>query len=428
MYIQIGIHTYRTLRNISFVPEVDITGTSVPINELSVDIITADEIELGMQLELYDDVNTLFARYTIVYAERTAPRTVTVRARSDVAMLDAVTLPATMYDTTAPGVLVDVFGSVSTSYSLHSSFQSVAVKGFCPEQTARERLAWLCLVLGAYVKSCFNSTIEILPLDESDTLIPLGRTFWRPSITYNDYVISFSVIGYSFTQGTPQTTDQWVEDDGGVTYIVRKTGAALTPDPDTVPEGAIGTAMQVGDVMLVNQNNISAVLARLSSYYFTRQEVDLDVINNGEYVPGQRVTVQIDDATLMTGYIQSAAFRFGTQARSTLHVVVADIRPSRQLIVKYMYNRKKLGEETFLLPVGYSYSLENPYFDVTLFKNRRIYRPLTANVEGTIIDGENTATVYYDIALELEYGTLTITSVDDIELDVDGQDYVGVIS
>ena len=428
MYAQIGIPVYTKLKNLSFAPEVDVTATSVPINELSVDIITTDSIELGMLLELYDDLDTLFARYTIVYAEHSDPKTVKVRARSDVAMLDAVTLPATLYETTAPGVLTDIFGSVSASYSLDSSFQSVAVEGFCPEQTARERLAWLCLVLGAYVKSCFNTTIEILPLDSTNTLIPLEKTFMRPKVNYLDYVISLSANAYSFTQGTPGTTDQWVEDDGGVTYIVHKTGAATLPDPGSVPEGAIGTSVKVADVMLINSDNIDDVLSRLSGFYFTRVEVDVDCINNGDYVPGQQVTVYADRETLMAGVIQRATFCFGKQARSTLHIIGAALRPSAELIVRYMYEDEQIGEASYRFPVGFWYSLPNPYLDLTHKRVRRIYRPLTEAATGTMTAGTNTVEVDYAVALELENGILTVISVDEVELEVDGGEYVGVIA
>lgn len=428
MYVSIGIPTYTEIKNLTFAPEVDIAGTSVPINEFTVDIITDDDIPLGIAALLYDDLDNLWAQYTVVYAERVDRQTVRVRARSDVAVLDTVTLPATMYETTAAGVMGDIFGSVSASYSLHSSFSSAAVKGFCPQQTARERLAWLCLVLGAYVKSCFNTTIQILPVPGSGPLIPLNRTYWRPSVTYLDYVTSFAVTAYAFEEAEPETTDEWVETDGGVVYVVTRSGAATMPAPGTVPEGAIGRAMQVEDVMLVNADNLSTVLTHLSTYYFNRLEVDADVIDNAEFVPGQKVTVYADENTLVTGYIQRAEFAFGLQARARLHIVGVESVPSATLVIQYVYDGDVLDSATYTLPVGYGYSFDNPYLDITKKKVRRVYRPLTAAATGTVQSGTNTVTVEYAVALELEDGILTIISVDDIELDVDGEDYVGVIS
>lgn len=428
MYIQIGIPTYTRLKNLSYAPEVDVSGASVPINEMSVDIITDDAIDRGMDLFLYDDMDALFCRYTIVYAEQSAPGVMTVRAQSDVAKLDRVTLLATVYDTDTEGVLSDIFGSVAAYYTLDASLSGKTVKGYCPEQSARDRLAWLCLVLGAYVKHCFNEAIEILPVKQAQTLIPYEATYFRPTTVYRDFVTSYTVTAYQFREGEPQTTEEWVKDSGGVTYIVTRTEATAMPPQGAVPAGAVGVAMRTDDVMLVRPGNLSAVLSRLSTYYFNRLEVDLDCINNGEFTPGMRVIGYTGEDSLITGYIQRADFSFGKQARSTLHIVGVAATQSAKLTVTYKYNNTKLGKATYTLPVGYQYSIPNPYLDKTRKKVRRVYRPLTAAAEGTMAQGANAVTVQYDVALELKNGILSVISVDDVEIEVDGENYVGVIS
>lgn len=432
MYIKVSdsvLHTtvtYRSIKNVSYVPETDLIGASVPINEFSVDVMTEGEIRRGEACELFDDFNVLWAHYTIVYAEHVDPQTVHVLARSDVAMLDNVKLPATMYDTTAQVVVAEIFGTIP--YDLYSSYIGVAIKGYCPEQTARERLAWVCLVLGAYVKSYFVTTTQIVPLDITNALIPLECTYWRPAITYLDYVISFSVTAYGYTVGTPQTTDEWVEADG-TTYIVEKT--TMTLSPDSVPDGVIGTTMETKDVQLINADNHSAVLSRLATYYFKRTEVDAEIVSIqslGVVRPGDLVTVYTDEDQMMSGYVQRAEYQFGNMAKARLHIVGAEPREGAMLTVDYVYDNRLLGRKTYVLPVGYSYSIDNPYIDKTENDVRRVYRPTTEAVEGVIDAEGNTETVQYAVALELQNKVLSVISVDSVEVETEDNKSVGVIA
>lgn len=409
---------YREIRNLSFNPETDLVGASVPINELSVDVLTVGVIERGEVCKLYDDLDILWAQYTIVYAEHVDPQTVHVQARSDVAMLDNRTLPATMYDTTADVVVAGIFGNVP--YALHPSFEDVPISGFCPEQTARERLAWVCLVIGAYVKAYFVTTTQILPLDYTNALVPFERTFFRPAINHLDYVLSFSVTAYSYTEGTPETTDKWVEADG-TTYIVETSTMELAPE--SVPEGTIGTTMKTDQVQLINVDNRADVLSRLATYFFKRTEVDAEIINNGAVLPGDLVTVYTDEDEMMSGYVQRVEFQFGNQVRARLHIVGADYVDGAKLTVNYLYDGTRIGQATYTLPVGYSYTVPNPYIDRTKGKVRRIYRPITEAVEGVLDPDGNTEDVEYAVALELQNKVLTVISVDGIEVvtEPDGQ-------
>ena len=70
MYVTIDLTDYSTIRNLSFSPQTDVTGNSLPINEFSVDIVTDDDISFGQYAELYDDLDNLWAKYWINYAER----------------------------------------------------------------------------------------------------------------------------------------------------------------------------------------------------------------------------------------------------------------------------------------------------------------------------------------------------------------------
>ena len=431
MYIKIDLTDYTRLRNLSYAPQTDITGTSVPINEFSVDIITDEAIATGQYAELYDDLDNLWARYWITYAERESADAVHVLARSDIALMDGVTLPAVMYGTSAvdavtvDDILDDIMvrqagGGMTAAidYALDSSFSGMLIYGYCPEQSARERLQWVCFVLGAYVKSFFNDRIEILPIDATAALVPLDMTFRTPKVTYKDYVTAVQVTAYSFTQGTPQTTDKWVS-DGTNTYIV--TEQAVTLANNDAPASAADNVVKIDGVYLINSGNASAILSHLAPLYFKRAEVDLDVIDNAAYIPGDVLTVYADAQTMFGGYATSCAFAVGVQARASVKLMACESVEGAPLVILYQYGDVNLGRAEYVFPVGYSYTIQNLYLDWTMDGHRYVFRPTTATVTGTMVAGGKNETVSYEVALDLEIATgiLEIVSVDEVTVETD---------
>lgn len=429
------IGTYTDVTNLSYAPSADLAGASIPINEFQIDIHTDDTIAIGTYAELYDDLDNLWAQYWIVYAEHIDLTTLRVRAQSEIGILDKITLSAEYYeDASVTSVLNDTIlwstiGSVvPMSYSLDSSFSNETITGFFPQQTARERLMWIAFTIGGYVKTFFNQTIEILPVDNTVTAIPMGDTYWKPSITYNAWVTAIRGYAYTFTLGTPSTTDTYVTDWIGNTYIVTET--VITIQNQNVPEAAPENVVEIKGLYTLNPDNISGVLTRLTQWYFDRTEVDFDAINNGTYMPGDRVSVHTDDEKIVTGYITTATFTFGLQAKAKMHLTgVADI-PAGKLKVVYKYNGTTIGKKVYSLPVGYTYTITNPYIDKTMNGHRYIFRPLAESITGTMTAGTTTVTQNYAIALDLYENELHIISVDGIttEQDETTLEITGVIS
>ena len=433
MYVKIDQTDYTDVRNLVFSPQTDITGESLPINEFSVDIVTDDTIAASQYAELYDDRDRLWAKYWITYAERGSEEAFQIKARSDIALLEGVTLPAVRYASAPIGDVLDAtmvrqsgsVGIVATiDYSLSSSFSSATITGCCPEQSARERLQWVCFVLGAYVKSYFNSQIEILPIETTVVSIPIEKEIMRPKVSFLDYVTGVEVTGFSFTSGTPGVGDEYIEINGDDYIITRQTYALANSE---APASAADNVTKFDSVYIVNANNVSGVLANVASYIFNRNTVKMDAIDNGDFIPGMLVQFYADEATIMRGYIQSCAFKFGKQARATLHIIGGVEIETAMLIVKYKFDGRTIDEKTILLPVGYAYSIDNPWFDVEIKGHRYVLRPLTATVTGTMTSGGATATVNYEAALDLYEGTLTISNVDGITTEIEDGKVVGVI-
>lgn len=424
--------TYTEIANPSFAPSADLAGVSIPINSFQIDIHTDDTIEIGWQAELYDDLDNLWAQYWIVYAERTNQYMLHLEAESEIGILDKITLPATYYSgESITNVLDDIIvwstlGSVvPMSYSLDSSFASETITGFCPNQTARERLLWVTFTIGAYVKTCFNQGIEILPIDDTQTTIPVSDIYWKPTVSYSEWVTAIRGHAYNFTIGTPSTTDTYVEDDIGNTYIVTET--TITIQNQNVPAAAPENIVEIEGVYLLNEDNLSGVLTRLTDWYFNRTELDFDAINNRSYLPGDKVLVQIDDENLVSGHISSATFAFGVQAKATMHLTGVENVAAAKLTVLCKYNGKQIGKKIYTLPVGYIYSVDMPYIDLTMNGHRYIFRPTTATVTGTMASGGTTVTVDYAVALDLHEGVLKIISVDGISTTTESGETVGVI-
>lgn len=432
MYVKINSVDYTELKNLSFAPSADITGTSIPINEFQVDIYTDDTFSLGSWANLYDDADNLWASYIITYSQRINPEAVQIRAQSDVALLDHITLDPVYYSSVnVEDVLDETIINASDSapglwapwpYYIDNSLKSKTITGFCPQQKARDRLLWICLVIGAYVKGSFNNEIEILPIDNSADLIPMSDTYWRPKVTTKETVTKINVKSYSFTQGTPQSTDKWVT-DGTNYYIVTEQENSLANQSAAL--GTLDKEISIDGVYLVNSSNVSTVLTTLAQWYFNSVQIEADVINNAAYAPGDRVMLYTDEEHIKSGYITGAVFAFGLQSKATLTLTGTGDIEAAKLIITYQYDGMQLDKKTYLLPVGMTYTITNPYIDMTMNGHRYIYRPEDEAATGTIVSGTNTDTEEYDIALDLYMGNLNIISVDEV---VEDTNNIGVIS
>lgn len=450
MKVTIGTKTYTQIVDLAFSPQTELTGDQLPINTVQVQIHTTDNVDIGVYLFLYDDLDNLWAKYWITYAEHHDKQTLTIRASSPLQLLERDMLPAVMYSAEpVANVLATIFGQLPQgAYTIHADFASATITGFCPEQSARNRLQWVTLVLGAYVKSYFSATIDILPINnpveeesgneaepgESEeepaeeeeaeestvTLIPIEDTYWKPSLRYSDWVTRVRAYAYSFTQGTPQTTDAWVT-DGTNTYIVSKHSVSLA-NPNA-PQAAPTHEITIDECYLINDDNIDDILTHLSTYYFKRASVETEVINNASYMPGDRVQVYTDIDAMAEGYIEKAEFSFGIQAKSRLTLTPVDVIGTGTLFVDYTFEEVTLAKKEYTFPIDYPYTIVNPYFDQTWGETRYIFRPTLERITGTIQSGDNYSEVECADALVFFENVLTINSVDDLS-----QDETGVVT
>ncbi len=403
---------YRQLKSISFAPEVDLTLSSLPVNEFRADIITEDSIEAGSEAILKDDMDQLWADYTITKAERVSKQCVRIVAQSYLTLMDRWKLPAEMFQNVKVPQFIEWLFRIPASGYLYTFdidvdpyFNDITVTGFCPEQTARERLQWLCVTVGAVVRQCFSEALQFIPAPDVDAtayyakgaLIPISDTFIKPSVTIRELMRSVAVTGYeNFTNvdPTPQPEEgmepgdepvqviQWESsvDDQGVTWWYNPVD--LLFENDESPE-LPGRQVSIDGVTLIGESS-RQVIGWLSAAYFRRGEIRMDVINNAQYYPGQKVRVYADEDTIYTGYIQSCDFRFGLQASATL-TISSNLEkvPSGKLTISYRYGDLLLGRTQMVLPDGEPYDMENPIIGWTEGGRYVEYTPTTPRTTGT---------------------------------------------
>lgn len=417
MIVKINNTVYTQIRNLSFAPETDITGSSLPVNQFFVEIKTTDIIGVGINAYLYDDDGDLWAKYWITESVIVDEGWYKVTAQSIILLLDRFTLPAVVYSgESVTNVLDTIFATISavypseTVYTLDSALASATVTGYCPEQTARQRLLWVIFSIGGYLKTYFNEYAEIVKLDTTLTAIPEDVTFWKPEISYGDYVTAVKVRAYTYVQGTPQATDTWVTD--GTNYYIQTYQDFTLTNPD-IPITVTDNVVFIDKVTLVNQSNAATILGVLSQYYFKRIEVKAEVLDDGEYLPGDKCQISNGDR-LLAGFIVKADFKFGNAKKASLQLVQSDVLASAKLILQYMWGNILLKKLSYLLPVGYAYSISNPYIDKVVNDHRYIFRPQAESASGTMVSGGVTDTEQYDVALDWYDLELYVVSVDEL--------------
>lgn len=408
MIIRINNTDYDRIRNIDFAPETDIIGKTVPINRFVVELQTDNDIQPNTLAYLLGNNAEIYAYYWITDTVRTEKNWIKIVAQSTMVLLDRYTMPAKMYDgtDTFADVIDEIFYPIQnifpgmTIVSVDSSFASTVINGYAPEQSARDRLLWVLFCARAYVKSYFNEYTEILPVDTTETLIPAEKTFWKPEIDANDYVTEIKIRAYTYTLTTtdPARTDKFVKIGNDVYIETSQDFSLRNPNiPVTVAENVVTLQKNT----LVNSNNVNTILADLAAYYFNRYTVSADVLNDSEYLPGEKVIVS-NTENLYSGFIKSAKFSFGHAIKSRIEMQATNPIEAGTLTIQCVYDTTILAQFEYLLPVGYAFSIENEYLDLYNDGIRTIYRPVNEQATGTVVSGGITIQEPYEVAIIAE--------------------------
>lgn len=422
---------YRTVKNLSFAPQTDLTGTSMPINEYTVDVITTDEIPVEVTTcELRDDRNLLWAAFLPRKIVRISENCLRLTCTSWLYDLQYKDMEETVYTgQTAETIIAAIFSPDANAYQINASLRNKQIYGYAPTQTARDRLTWVLLVLCAHVKDTYTDKVIIKPTDETAALVPLERTYMRPSIDKSDWVTGIKVTAYTFSQAA--TEAEWEANDNSymfpMPWIATEQEFSVT-NPDA-PEDAPENIKEITGVYFVTPSNAGTIIANLAKFYFNRMSVSADIINNRKYSVGDLLEVYTGESSMVKGYVKQLSFAFGHQAKSTVSLTACEDVELGLLTVNYKCDGKRIGRAKYYLPVGMEYSIENKYLDKTTKDgHRRIYRPTTAAVTGTMAAGGMTVDVTYEVYLHLYKGVLHVIGVDEITEESSGGETIGVIA
>ena len=428
------------IRNLSYAPQVDLTGNSLTVNEYSVDVIThnahGDMFNRIVSCNLFDDSDQLWSAWPLYKAVRVSESVMRVTCRSWINELETLEMEETVYaGQTAETVMATIFPN-TIYYTLANALKDITISGYAPAQTARERLTWVLFAIGGFVRDVYTEQVDIVEVDNTEALIPFDHTYMRPSIIDKaDWVTALKVTSYSFLQAS--SDEEAAQYDNSYMFplpwvATEEVVTLLNPDaPDDAPENVV----EINGIYLVNSGNVSDISSRLALYWFNPLEASLDCINNRQYRPGDLVDVYLNQDEMLSGYIQQASYSFGKQSRSSLRLVGCEVRASDVLTVNYLYDGQCIVQNQYRFPVGFGYELSSRYLEHTVTDpdtqhgHRLILRPVPDTIAGTMVSGGVSVDIACEIALDydMQTKTLTIVSVDAVTTETEDGKVIGVI-
>ena len=406
VYIKNGDTEYRDIKSISFAPELDPKIETLPICQFEADIVTdvPPEDFTGDFVDLHEDMgygetatNTLLAgMYEVYEAEQVGRGVVRVKARSLVGWLEKRTLNAEYFQSVPLRTFIGrLFTDLPMNdgeptwhetddglpFDIDSTPYYRDVTGFCPVQTARERLQWIAQALMLYVVQYgARSDVGLYITKSPDYLID-----WRdrkskialPENTYRKPIIK-RVSGYNaatlyyygpfsnseikaedWTSSTLRrewdlTEEKWID-----VPIYYKFGSSSFNDGT----GTLGSVVEIKDNTLFYHTDKN-YLNYSAAPYFRKYEAEVEILQikedgeNDTYAwPGDLVRFYADPDTIYEGIVKSATFAFGALTKTRL-VISTDYVPVEvsyvQLVFRFGVDETGFARRRYTLPTGYT--------------------------------------------------------------------------
>ena len=243
-----------------------------------------------------------------------------IQGYSLVYRLDTPKVPAKYYNGVSLSVaLKDVEknanGSFGVTYNVDTALSGKTITGYCPEQTARERLQQFCWAVGGYVSCACSALINILAIPSTvQGTVPKSKIYAFPAVANEDEVARVNLTVHTYTAGT--SGDDIVIDADGNKYV--HTTSTLTM-ANTALTGVSNREISIDKATLVNSSNAQATLLRMASVYFNSGTWYGTTTPQG-YIPGQMVQAEDRDGQIRKGYISALTYSFGKGAATTMEL------------------------------------------------------------------------------------------------------------
>ena len=393
MKVKIYGTTHRDIRNLKYAPTVDITGSSIPINEFTVEIKTNNSPDwfVGLYAYLYTDEGVYVCGYRISSARRVDDFFVEIVAQSRISDFDKIILPAVFYDNRP---LNNVFRDCGL-YSFTSSAESVT--GYCPQQSARERLQWLCTIYGYWIED-FYSGLRAIRYGDRLFSYSADSVYYLPHLERQRAYVKVSATVYRYEERTPTESDKWVYVNGHYYVETAETIESGSADPEA-------RTINFDGITLINSSNISGLLSRTIGYYSNPSVLTADVkAKESERLiePGDEANVYYRENQRYRGTVESVSFSTGGDAlKASLSLIQPTSVPVYQTIISLQTKRHgrvvAIDTMTFYLPSGnFSINLEDRA--VTEKGITYYYEPDNRVFAARIVAGTNRFVVQYHLA------------------------------
>lgn len=385
----IGGTLYTDVKSFKFAPEFDPTCASLPICEFEAEFKTTVPASafMGSSACMVPDYNGNNTRdsedyikvggYNIEEVRQLSPDIVYICARSWLSWLDKRVLAGEYFNNVnAQTFVYRLFkdtpvndgapiwpddGTNPPIYIYYYYAQNRTVTGYCPEQTARERLQWLCQAWMMKVEqwgSLSETAILVQPTPDN----PDGtKSYYRinPEYTYSKPTIrkvkqepTVVITAYDNFTTTFHDESGWGSVVTGYEYELTEDGVIpiekrlyFQKHTHKTESNVPGEVVTLEGNMLLLEGNTS-VLNAMPATFMRDYEVELECLqlyhvghNDHFYFPGDLVEFYTDPQTMYKGIVKSASFTFGLLAKAKL-VISTDLIPEEMahIIIKSVYN------------------------------------------------------------------------------------------
>lgn len=449
-YLIIDGSRYMDVKSVSFAPETDPTCASLPICEFEADVKTSTPASqfMGLTAGLFinsgsstpTDNRRIADQYNVVEANQLSSDLIHIRARSWLDWLDSRTLAAELFTSVYPvaflrRLFTDVPINDGAPYWVDSDPPPIeyaptesAFTGYCPEQTARERLQWFCQAKMLTVEQWGPNSrygLYVRPaVDRVDSgmyarLIPVEHTYANATVRQIDPVGTLTITAYYNFTTTFHDEAGWDSVVTGYEYELAENGViAIEQRLYFRVDNYTFTNPDVDGTVSVNGNTLmdsaeAYIRTAMSKAYFRLTEADVEVLQinslddttSGDdryYWPGEKVRFYVNPQTVYIGVIKSAEFTFGQLAKARL-VISTDAEPEdmSHVAVKYVY-RPSEGVERLLctrhywLPRQSSITIKNPTLREYVVDRLETFTTTYTYSSLPTSSAETTLTVVYD--------------------------------
>lgn len=448
----IGGTLYTDIKSISCTPEYDPTCATLPICEFEAEFKTTAPASsfLDGSASIVTDFNgnnvkdssdmPIVGGYNIEEVKQISADLVYIRARSWLSWLDkrvlagekftSVNVQTFLYrlfrDTPVnDGAPVWIDDETDPPIRIYYNYRSRNVNGYCPEQTARERLQWLCqawMMRATQWDNTSDAFMYIEPTVDHPDAVHLYRrilpkyTYSKPTVRHANPVGSVVINACSDFTWTVHEEDGWSSVVTGYDYELTEDGVIPIEIKLYFREYAHQTDSTItGDAVSVKGNTLllesnTDVLNAMPSTFLRGYEVELECLQLYAYgsswqcfFPGTLVEFYTDPQTMYKGVVKSASFTFGILAKAKL-VISTDLVPVEMahVIVRDVYS-PSAGVERLLCVRHYwvprsdnAFTAYNSQMREWVVNRLERFNPTSSQSHIAITGAEQTLTVTYN--------------------------------